>query len=219
VHITADNVPKDKDGNFRVETGRYRVDDGGHIRYLVDPGINGVVKRRDATPEHPEGVEVQKFSAPKARLMSLIIDGILTRKLPWGLVLVGVFIALTLEMSGISSLAFAVGVYLPLNASTPIWIGGIVRWLVERGGPKRSDVESESSPGVLVSSGLIAGGALCATVLALISGASEDFSASLNISRFVGAFGDSDLVAISAFVLIGVFVFYVGREKLLAGKK
>ena len=225
VHITADNVPKDEQGNYRVETGRYLVDDAGAIRYLVDPGINGVVKHRDPTPEHPataehpEGMEVQKFSAPKARLMSLIIDGILTRKLPWGLVLVGVFIALTLEMSGISSLAFAVGVYLPLNASTPIWIGGIVRWLVERGGRKRTDIESESSPGVLVSSGLIAGGALCATVLALISGASEDFSASLNISRFVGAFGESDLVAISAFALIGVFVFYVGREKLLAGKK
>jgi len=219
VHFTAETAPQDEHGGFLVDPGRYLVDDAGAIRYLVDPGINGVVKRRDPTAEHPAGVEVQKFAAPKARLMSLIIDGILTRKLPWGLVLIGVFIALTLEMCGISSLAFAVGVYLPLNASAPIFVGGLVRWLVERGLPKRSDAEAESSPGVLVCSGLIAGGALCATVLALISGVSEDFSASLNLSRFVGALAESDLAAIGAFLLIGVFVFFVGREKLLAPKR
>jgi uncharacterized oligopeptide transporter (OPT) family protein len=219
VHFTNETAPRKADGAFAVEPGRYLVDDAGAIRYLVDPGINGVVQRRDPTAEHPEGFEVKKFAAPKARLMSLIIDGILSSKLPWGLILVGVFIALTLELCGLSSLAFAVGVYLPLNASTPIWAGGIVRWLVERGGPKRSDAESDSSPGVLASSGLIAGGALCATLLALISGASEEFSASLDLSRFVGPLADSDLTAMLAFCLVGVFVFYVGREKLLAARK
>src|SRR4029077_18816791 len=123
-----------------------------------DPGINGTVDKRD------DGSHVEKFDAPKARLMSLIIDGILTRKLPWGLVLLGVFIALTLELSGISSLPFAVGVYLPVSASTPIWIGGIVRWFVERKSKPKSDAEAESSPGVLLSSGLIAGGATMGTI-------------------------------------------------------
>lgn len=63
---------------------------------------------------------MQKFAAPKATLMSYIIKGILNRELPWHLVLLGVMIAVVLEMSGIPSLAFAVGVYLPLSASTPI---------------------------------------------------------------------------------------------------
>jgi len=60
---------------------------------------------------------------------SYIIKGILNHKLPWGLVLLGVMIALTLEMSGIPSLAFAVGVYLPLSSSSPIFIGGMIRYL------------------------------------------------------------------------------------------
>lgn len=64
--------------------------------------------------------------------MSLIIDGILTQKLPWGLVLLGVSIALVLELCGIASLPFAVGVYLPLSASSPIFAGGMVRWLIEK---------------------------------------------------------------------------------------
>src|SRR6185295_1758427 len=83
-------------------------------------------------PVRPDNSKVTKFAAPKATLMSYIIKGILDRKLPWGLVLFGVMIALTLEMSGIPSLAFAVGVYLPLSSSSPIWIGGLVRWLVDR---------------------------------------------------------------------------------------
>ena len=66
-----------------------------------------------------------KFDAPKATLMSYIIKGILDRELPWGLVLLGVMIAVVLELSGIPSLAFAVGVYLPLSSSSPIFIGGI----------------------------------------------------------------------------------------------
>ena len=87
--------------------------------YLVDPGINGTHR---ATPDGER--QVTKFDAPKATLMSYIIKGILDRKLPWGLVLFGVMIAIVLEMSGIPSLAFAVGVYLPLSSSSPIFIGG-----------------------------------------------------------------------------------------------
>ena len=104
----------------------FLVNDQGAPIYLVDPGINGTHKVR------PDGSAVQKFDAPKATLMSYIIKGILSRELPWGLVLFGVMIAVVLEMSGIPSLAFAVGVYLPLSSSSPIFIGGMVRWLVDR---------------------------------------------------------------------------------------
>src|SRR4029079_1989266 len=104
----------------------YLVDESGKAVYLVDPGINGTVTRR------PDGSEVKKFDAPKATLVSYIIKGILSHKLPWGLVLFGVMIAIVLEMSGIPSLAFAVGGYLPLSSSSPIFIGGLIRWLVDK---------------------------------------------------------------------------------------
>ena len=106
--------------------GKYLVDKSGAAAYFVDPGINGSHSTR------PDGSEVRKFDAPKATLMSYIIKGILDRKLPWGLVLFGVMISLVLEMSGIPSLAFAVGVYLPLSSSSPIFLGGMIRWLVDR---------------------------------------------------------------------------------------
>ena len=77
---------------------RYLVNDQGVAVYLVDPGINGTHKIR------PDGSSVMKFDAPKATLMSYIIKGILSRKLPWALVLLGVMIAIVLEMSGIPSL-------------------------------------------------------------------------------------------------------------------
>lgn len=200
-HLTADDAPAG------VPPGRYLVDDAGAIRYLVDPGINGVVTQRD------DGTPVQKFDAPKARLMSLVIDGILTQKLPWGLVGIGAFIAFTLELAGISSLPFAVGVYLPLSASSPIFAGGLVRWLVDRR-RRRSDAESDSSPGVLAASGMIAGGAVCGTLLALIAGASEDFSRALAFGSG-GALAASDLAALVAFGLLAAWLWGVGREKLL----
>jgi putative OPT family oligopeptide transporter len=203
VHLTSDGAPAG------VPPGRYLVDDAGAIRYLVDPGINGVVDRRD------DGTPVKKFDAPKARLMSLVIDGILTRQLPWGLVGIGAFIALTLELAGISSLPFAVGVYLPLSASTPILAGGFVRWLVER---RRRGAESDSSPGVLVASGLIAGGAIGGTALALVSGLDEELSAALAVGRFVPALSGSDLAALAAFGLLAAWLWAVGREKLLRGR-
>src|ERR1044071_2276668 len=101
--------------------GKYLLDDSGSAVWFVDPGINGTFK------ELPDGTKVQKFEAPKAKLMSYIIKGILGGQLPWTLVLLGVMIAVTLEMYAISSLAFTVGVYLPLASSAPIFIVGMVR--------------------------------------------------------------------------------------------
>src|SRR5215510_1309682 len=97
--------------------GRYLVDPQGAPVYLADPGINGVY---DKLPNSNQ--TVAKFTAPKATLMSYIIKGILSRELPWGLVLLGVMITIVLELSGVPSLAFAVGVYLPISTSAPIFV-------------------------------------------------------------------------------------------------
>ena len=113
--------------------------------------------------------------------MSYIIKGILDRELPWALVLFGVMIAVVLELAGIPSLAFAVGVYLPLSSSSPIMIGGMVRYLVDRKLRKRIAhkelteaqiiSETDRSPGVLLASGYIAGGAIAGIAIAFTAGA------------------------------------------------
>ncbi len=145
--------------------------DQGKIAYLVDPGINGSRTRRD------DGSEVRKFTAPKATLMAFITDGILQRRLPWTLVLLGVSISVVLELCGISSLAFAVGVYLPLSTSTPILVGGLVRYVADRWGRSAgaavSETDADTSPGVLLSTGYIAGGAIAGVLIAFLNFSDE----------------------------------------------
>jgi putative OPT family oligopeptide transporter len=207
--------------------GRYLVNDQGVPVYLADPGINGIHKTR------PDGSQVTKYDAPKATLMSYIIKGILNRQLPWGLVLLGVMIAIVLEMSGIPSLAFAVGVYLPLSSSSPIFIGGMIRWLVDkylRNKLKHKKLtedqlvaETDKSPGVLMASGYIAGGALAAIVIAILQGvprqglvnfnkAIEDWSTAKN-PLFGG--GNADMLSVIPFLVIMVLLYLVGREVIL----
>jgi putative OPT family oligopeptide transporter len=108
------------------------------------------------------------LAAPQATLMSTIIKGLLSQNLPWGLVLVGVFISITLELCGIRSLSFAVGSYLPIATTAPIFVGGLVRWWVER--KTGSAEESDISSGTLFSSGLIAGGSLAGILYAVLFG-------------------------------------------------
>ena len=206
--------------------GRYLVDDTGRAVWLVDPGINGVHTRR------ADGTEVRKFDAPKATLMSYIIKGILDRHLPWGLVLFGVMIAVVLEMSGIPSLAFAVGVYLPLSSSSPIFVGGMVRWLVDRGRQKalvarglseeEAAAEADKSPGVLMASGYIAGGAIAGIVIAFMAGVLEPIDAVLtrwstaHNPFFGGAHGD--LLSLLPFALLTLLLLATGWELVLSGK-
>jgi uncharacterized oligopeptide transporter (OPT) family protein len=204
--------------------GKYLVDRAtGRAVYLVDPGINGAYKTR------PDGTTVTKFDAPKATLMSYIIKGILDRKLPWGLVLFGVMIAVVLEMSGIPSLAFAVGVYLPLSSSTPILVGGAVRWLVDRKRRKELQhanlseeqlaAEGDKSSGVLMASGYIAGGAIAGIIIAFMAGVLSGMDkrltdwASAHNPFFDGA--RSDLLAMIPFAIITGLLYFVGRELLL----
>ena len=219
-----------KTDDVKGPPGKYFVDDQGHAKYLVDPGINGTHSvRPDGTPH---GTRVTKFAAPKATLMSYIIKGILNRQLPWGLVLLGVMIAVVLEMSAIPSLAFAVGLYLPLSSSTPILIGGLARWLVDRytrqknAGKKLTEeeltAEGDKSPGVLLASGYIAGGAIAGIVIAFMAGAMEKTTAAVEEwSKAHNPFFDgrwSDGLSMLPFVLLFALLVLVGRETLLAGK-
>lgn len=197
-----------------VPAGKYFVDDTGRIKYLVDPGINGALKKRD------DGTTVEKFEAPKARLMSLIIDGILTQKLPWGLVLLGFSIVLVLELCGVPSLPFAVGVYLPLSVSAPIFFGGAIRWAVEklasRKKKKADEVSEDASPGVLLASGLIAGASIGGVSLAF-SNFSDKIPQAMDMS---GKFplSSSNGFALLVFAVLGAFLFQVARGKMLKSK-
>jgi putative OPT family oligopeptide transporter len=114
------------------------------------------------------GIGSESLPAPQATLMSTIIKGLLSQNLPWGLVLTGVFIAITLELCGIHSLSFAVGSYLPIATTAPIFAGGLVRYYVER--KTGSAEESEVGSGTLFSSGLIAGGSLAGILYAILFG-------------------------------------------------
>jgi uncharacterized oligopeptide transporter (OPT) family protein len=203
--------------------GKYLVDDTGKAAYYVDPGING------SFTERPDGTSVRKFDAPKATLMSYIIKGILDRELPWGLVLFGVMIALVLELSGVPSLAFAVGVYLPLSSSAPIFIGGVIRWLVDRRREQtlrtrgivldehQLAAEGDKSPGVLMASGYIAGGAIAGIVIAFLAGFAAKFDASVTAwstehNPFFG--GESaDVLSLIPFALIVTLLYLAGRER------
>jgi len=114
------------------------------------------------------GIGSTSLPAPQATLMSTIIKGLLSQNLPWGLVLVGVFITVTLELCGIHSLSFAVGSYLPIATTAPIFVGGLVRAYVERKTGHKE--ESEVGAGTLYSSGLIAGGSLAGILYAVLYG-------------------------------------------------
>ena len=187
--------------------GRYLVDDAGAIRYLVDPGIGG----REETDY--KGNHVTKFDSPKAQIMALVVDGILTQKLPWGLILIGAFIAIVMELLGLPSLAVAVGTYLPISTSATIFLGGIIRWLVERK-PAASMDTGDSGPGVLFSSGLIAGGAILGVALAALQAAKLDhlITATSLFGESLSVVTDNPLVAVAAYVLfLAVPLYKMGR--------
>ncbi|HEY9855580.1 MAG TPA: oligopeptide transporter, OPT family [Stenomitos sp.] len=188
-----------------VPVGKYLVDEAGKIAYLVDPGIGGVVSEVNGKP-------VTKLDAPKARLFSMIIDGILTQKLPWGLVLIGVFLALMMELCGVAALPFAVGAYLPISTSVPIMVGGFVRLIIDRmrKGPQTKE-DAEFAPGVLLSSGLIAGGSLAGVLVAGLAGA--DLDRFIDLSKYAGALAENDGFALIPFLILAIVLWQVGRKR------
>jgi putative OPT family oligopeptide transporter len=156
--------------------------------------------------------------APQATLMSTIIKGLLSQNLPWGLVLVGVFIAVTLELCGIHSLSFAVGSYLPIATTAPIFAGGLVRAYVEK--KTGQTEESEVGSGTLFSSGLIAGGSLAGILYAILFGRGwipeADGGDARSLIPFLD-FHDGTLGLIAGGLLffgLGAVLSRVGRKKL-----
>ncbi|MFQ5777432.1 MAG: OPT family oligopeptide transporter [Terriglobia bacterium] len=176
-----------------------------------------------------QGIGSEQAAAPQARLMATVINGILNQQLPWGLVLLGVFLVITIELLGIRSLAFAVGSYLSIGTTLAIFCGGLVRWVAERGSQKE---ESEVSPGSLYSSGLIAGGAIfgLAAILIkvledpIIAGRVTDWIPFLPLPipkdffargpQWLGGLATSDFFAVVMFALLAGSLYHFARKKL-----
>ncbi|MDO8368556.1 MAG: oligopeptide transporter, OPT family [Saprospiraceae bacterium] len=168
--------------------------------------------------EHAIG---EKFNAPQATLMATLIKGLLSFNLDWQFVLVGLFIAVTMELCGVKSLSFAVGLYLPLSTTLPIWIGGALKgltdWLAKRKGEATED--AELGKGSLFATGLVAGGALAGVIVALWQAKEASYEtgqgwlAAANLEHKIAGYTDSTgvfhagLVSHEAYQIFGVLCF------------
>jgi putative OPT family oligopeptide transporter len=161
------------------------------------------------------GIGTPAIPAPQATLMATIIKGLLSRNLPWGLVLVGVFISVTLELCGVRSLSFAVGSYLPIATTAPIFAGGMVRALVER--KLGTSEESEIGAGTLFSSGLIAGGSLCGILYAILVGTGHIAGPQAigNLVPFLHDGSGGYVASALLFAALGVVLFRAAQKKVM----
>jgi len=172
----------------------------------------------------------EKLPAPQATLMATIIQGLLAQDLPWGLVFVGMFIAVVIELCGVRSLSFAVGAYLPLSTTAPIFVGGLMKaWADRMAGQKSGGhEESEVSSGMLYSTGLVAGGSLTGVAIALLSGVSTTAADGREISILqwtldkIGVHGwesmggVADIIGIAFFAGLCFLLLRAARQKLEA---
>ena len=188
--------------------GSHELADG---KYLYNPATKSI------DVQWVQGIGSERAAAPQARLMATVINGILRQQLPWGLVLLGVFLVIAIELMGVRSLTFAVGSYLSIATTLAIFAGGMVRWMVDRAAAKAgesAEVEGEISPGSLYASGLIAAGGIVGLLgvgLKLV----EPFGENV-LQLHVGAL-DHDWVAVLMFALLAFSLFYFARKPL--GKK
>jgi putative OPT family oligopeptide transporter len=208
----------------KLKPGRYLVNAEGKPVYRTDVPISREEKKMDNGEDAPKG-----FTAPQPRLFAGLIEGILGGTLEWSLIIAGALIAISLEFCGVSALPVAVGMYLPLGSSTPIFVGGMLRLVADklRGKPK-SEAESETSPGVLLASGYIAGGTLCGLIIAFFAFLPDAFNQALNLGlHFFGEInpetgkkewkpdevGWAKVVSLVMFGLLGAFLLGVGSHK------
>lgn len=170
--------------------------------------------------QHAIGTE--KYPAPQATLMATLIKGILSQNLDWQYVIVGMFLAVVMELCGIKSLSFAIGVYLPLATTLPIFIGGAIRGIVE--GRQKKDKkevsaeEEELSKGSLFATGLVAGGAVAGVVIAFITGTSggEKFLQNISMEHgLVNVLSENGyfLLGTLFFALMGFILYRVAMKK------
>jgi OPT family oligopeptide transporter len=159
-----------------------------------------------------------RFPAPQGTLMATLIRGLLSFNLDWQFVLVGVFLAVTIQLCGVSPLSFAVGAYLPLSTTLPIFCGGLVKAVVDRSTGRKSSEEDIDS-GSLFATGLVAGGTLLGVAVALlsISGSVEHFLSGLDMSgpltRALGE-GGYQLLGVGCFVFMALVLYRVARKPL-----
>jgi putative OPT family oligopeptide transporter len=164
-------------------------------------------------------IGTEKFPAPQGTLMATLIKGLLSLNLDWVYVLVGVFFSVTLELCGVKALSFAVGLYLPLSTTLPIWVGGVVKGLVDalaarRGGPAE---DAELGAGSLMATGLVAGGALTGVVVALlnVNDVVHDAIGKLDVGPIIeGAIGRGgyQLLGVAAFAGLAVLLFRASQR-------
>jgi putative OPT family oligopeptide transporter len=160
--------------------GSHVIPDG---KYLYDPDTKQI------EVQWIQGIGSEQAAAPQARLMATVISGILNQRLPWRLVFLGVFLVIAVELLGIRSLPFAVGSYLSIATTMAMFAGGMVRWLAERGLDKKTQAESEVSPGSLYASGLIAAGGVFG-LLAIVFNLAQDSELSRHVPHWlVGILG------------------------------
>ncbi len=165
-------------------------------------------------------IGTESFPAPQGTLMATLIKGLLSFNLDWQFVLVGVFLAVTIELCGVKSLSFAVGAYLPLSTTLPIFAGGVIKGIVDwRAESKKEQKDDEDlGKGSLFATGLVAGGALAGVIVALLS-VNENISASLaNINlehTLIEKLGTEGyyLLGFGFFVLLGAILYRVATRK------
>ncbi|HLA76613.1 MAG TPA: oligopeptide transporter, OPT family [Vicinamibacteria bacterium] len=177
-------------------------------KYLVNPDTQQIEL------QWIQGIGSQAAPAPQARLMSVVINGILTQKLPWGLVLLGVFLVIAVELLGIRSLSFAVGSYLSIGTTAAIFCGGLAKWLAERDRPQTE--EGEASPGALYASGLIAAGGivgLLAIAVKLAEGQGWLPTDAIKIGPRLGL-DTSSLIGMIGFAALGFSLYHFARKPL-----
>jgi hypothetical protein len=223
---------------LKIPDAHYFVDTTtGKLAWIKDPAIMGKLQARD------DGTKVERgIDAPKTQVMGIIINGVLKRDLNWSMVAIGALIAVLLELCGISALAFAVGVYVPIQYSAPIFIGGIIRYFVDRylsattkvdRKPEESDAEyagrvevesikrSETSPGVLLASGYIAGGSLAGVCAAFLEFETvKTIKEAINLSGVMSGMAPTtvDIIVSAIFGGLVALLLLVGIGKVFGSK-
>lgn len=165
-----------------------------------------------------------QYNAPQATLMATLIKGILSFNLDWSFVLAGAFLAIAVELCGVKALSFAVGAYLPISTTLPIFIGGVIRGIVDKKKKKLGDAgregEEDLERGNLFATGLVAGGALMGVIFALlrIPRATDRFIGNMSIEKsLLGAIGENGyyLVGLAFFALMGWMLYRNGMKKTI----
>jgi putative OPT family oligopeptide transporter len=193
---------------------------GFTIKVLDNPTIDA------ATGLVQHAIGSDKYPAPQGTLMATLIRGLLAHNLDWQFVLVGVFLALTVELCGVSPLSFAVGAYLPLSTTLPIWVGGAIKGLVDRNARNRAarqgteHSDDDLGPGSLFATGLVAGGALAGVLVALLSVNDSVLKALDTVdltSPLQGVLGPGgyQMLGVAFFVVMGVTLYKVAQRKQL----